>query len=94
MCTISLIPVISPATTHPGGVNRWRYGNTDGGGGDITNDGQGLLQGLVGPQHLIPPLSLLLGLIHQGILVTCRVQLRQQLCVDEFLHLAGGSEDN
>lgn len=79
-----------PSTTsssHPGVVNRRRQGDGDGGGGDISDDGQGLLQGLVGPQHLIPPLSLLLGLIHQGILVTCRVQLGQQLCIDEVLHL-------
>ena len=52
-------------------------GNSDGGGGDITNDGQRLLQGLVGPQHLVPPLGLLLRLVHQGILVPCRVQLGQ-----------------
>ncbi len=76
-----------PATTHPGGVNRRGHGDGDGGGGDITDDAQGLLQGLVGSQHLIPPLGLLLGLVHQGILVTCRVQLGQQLCIDEVLHL-------
>lgn len=41
----------------------------------------------MGPQHLIPPLGLLLGLIHQGILVTCRVQLGQQLGIDELINL-------
>lgn len=90
---ISLILVTLPATTrssHPRVVNRRRHGDSDGGGGDITDDGQGLCQGLVGPQHLIPPLSLLLGLVHQGILVTCRVQLSQQLCIDEVFHLVAG----
>lgn len=85
--------VTLPATTtscHPGGVNRRRHGDGDGGGGDITDDGQRLLQGLVGPQHLIPPLGLLLRLVHQGVLVTCRVQLGQQLCVDELFHLVAG----
>ena len=73
---ISSLPATLPATTlssHPGRVNRRRYGDSDGGGGDITNDAQRLLQCLVGPQHLVPPLGLFLGLVHQGVLVTCRV---------------------
>lgn len=91
-CGISSVPVILPATTtsHPGGVHRRRYGDSDGGGGDIANDGQSLLQGLVGPQHLIPPLGLFLGLVHESVLVSCRVQLGQQLCIDELLHLVLG----
>lgn len=87
---VSSVPVILPATSHPGGVDGRRYGDGDGGGGDIANDGQSLLQGLVGPQHLIPPLGLFLGLIHESVLVSCRVQLGQQLCIDELLHLVLG----
>lgn len=77
----------SPAASHPRGVDRWRHRGGDGGGGDVANDGQGLLQSLVGPQHLVPPLRLLLGLVHQGVLVACRVQLGEQLRVDELFHL-------
>lgn len=89
----SILVTLPPTTTgssHPGGVNRRRHGDSNGGRGDITDDAQGLLQGLVGSQHLIPPLGLLLGLVHQGVLVTSRVQLGQQLCIDEVLHLLAG----
>lgn len=41
----------------------------------------------MGPQHLVPPLSLLLRLIHEGILVTSRVQLCQKLSIDEVFHI-------
>lgn len=41
----------------------------------------------MGPQDLVPPLGLFLGLIHQGVLVACRVELGQELRVDELLHL-------
>lgn len=42
---------------------------------------------MVHPQHLIAMLGLLLRLLHQRVLVATRVQLGQQLGVDELLGL-------
>lgn len=42
---------------------------------------------MMGPQHLVPALHLLLRLVHQCVLVPSRVQLSQELCINEFLHL-------
>lgn len=86
----STLPATTWGSSHPRTINRRRHRGCDSGCRDVTYDGQGLFQGLVGPQHLIPPLGLLLGLIHQGVLVSCRVQARQQLRIDEVLHLLIG----
>ena len=42
---------------------------------------------MIHPQHLISPLSLLRWLLHQTALVSCWVQIGQQLRVDEVLRL-------
>lgn len=62
-CNFTL-PATTSRSSHPGGVNRWRQWDSNGRSGDITDDSQRLLQGLVGSQYLVSPLGLLLGLIH------------------------------
>lgn len=71
----------------PAVIYRRGHRGRNGGGADVSDDDQRLLQGVIHPQHLIPPLGLLRWLLHQAALVSGRVQVRQQLRVDEVLSL-------
>ncbi len=75
------------AGAQPGVIHRWRQRCGEGGGGDVSDDGQRFFQSVVCAQNLLAPLHLLLRLVHQCVLVSGRVQLRQELCVNEVLHL-------
>ena len=77
----------APLHLQPGVVHRWWHGGGHSGRADVTNDAEGLPQGVVHPQHLVSVLRLLLRLLHQRVLVTARVQVRQQLGVNELLRL-------
>lgn len=77
----------APLHLQPGVVHRRWHGGGHSGCADVTNDAEGLPQGVVHPQHLVAVRGLLLRLLHQRVLVTTRVQLGQQLCVDELLSL-------
>lgn len=77
----------TPLHLQPGVVHRRWHGSGHSGRADVTNDAEGLPQGVVHPQHLVAVLRLLLRLLHQRVLVTARVQLCQQLSVDELLRL-------
>lgn len=61
---------------------------------DVPNDGQGLLQGLVHAEGLVPPLRLLGRLLHQSVLVFRRIQVSQELCVDKFFYLFNQKKTN
>lgn len=74
----------------PGVVHWRRHGGGYRGRADVADDAEGLPQGVVHPQHLVAVLGLLLRLLHQRVLVATRVQLSQQLGVDELFRL--GSE--
>lgn len=80
------VPARSPCSL-PGAVHGRGHWGGDGGGGDVSDDGQCLFEGMVGAQHLFPPLGQLRGLVHQRVLVPGGVQLSQQVCVDEVFHL-------
>lgn len=77
----------APLHLQPGVIHRRWHGGGYSGRADVTNDAEGLPQGVVHPQHLVAMRGLLLRLLHQRVLVTTRVQLGQQLCVDELLSL-------
>ena len=77
----------APLHLQPGVVHRRRHGGADGGRADVPDDAEGLPQGVVHPQHLVAVLRLLLGLLHQRVLVAARVQLGQQVGVDELFSL-------
>lgn len=81
-------PGAAPLHLQPGVIHRRRHGGADGGGADIADDAEGLLQGEVHPQHLVAVLRLLLRLLHQRVLVATGVQLSQQLGVDEVFRLS------
>lgn len=85
------LPSARATTLHlqPGVVHRRRHGCAYGGCADVTDDAEGLPQRVVHPQHLVAVLGLLLRLLHQGVLVATRVQLSQQLCIDELFSLNG-----
>lgn len=89
------LPSSRAATLHlqPGVIHRRRHGSGDGGRADVTDDAEGLPQGMVHAQHLVAVLGLLLRLLHQCVLVATRVQLSQQLCVDELLRLDKNERD-
>lgn len=72
----------------------WRHWGRNSGGGDVSDEDQRLFQSVIHPQHLIPPLSLLWRLLHQTALVHGRVQVGQQLRVDEVLRLEARREVN
>lgn len=63
----------------PGVIHGWGQGGGDGGGADVTDDAEGLLESMVHPQHLFSVLSLISTLLHQHTLIRTRVQERQQL---------------
>lgn len=78
----------------PGVVHRRRLRSGDGGGADVTDDVQRFFQSEVHPQHLISTLSLFCRLLHECVLISARVQLSQQLGVDELFRLDGESTLN
>lgn len=80
-------PGATPLHLQPGVVHGRRHGGGYGGCADVTDDAEGLPQGVVHPQHLVAVVGLLLRLLHQRVLVGTRVQLSQQLRVDELLSL-------
>lgn len=71
----------------PAVVYRWRQGDRNSGGADVSDEDQGLFQSVIHPQHLVSPLGLLCRLLHQTALVCGWVQVGQQLRVDEVLRL-------
>lgn len=77
----------APLHLQPGVIHRRRHGGADGGRADVADDAEGLSQGVVHAQHLVAVLGLLLRLLHQRVLVAARVQLSQQLRVDELFSL-------
>lgn len=89
-CLVALLPSPRAAPLHlqPGVIHRRRHGGADGGGADIADDAEGLLQGEIHPQHLVAVLRLLLRLLHQRVLIATGVQLSQQLGVDEVFCLS------
>lgn len=82
--------LLSPGLLHPAVVDGRRHGDRHRGGGDVTDDVQCLLEGVVHAEHLVAVMGLLLGLLHQAVLVPRVVQVGQQLRVDELLGLCGG----
>lgn len=85
---VSPSPGAAALHLQPGVVHRRRHGGADGGGADVADDAERLLQGEVHPQHLVAVLRLLLGLLHQRVLIRTRVELSQQLSVDEVFRLS------
>lgn len=87
--TSSGLPSSGATALHlqPGVIHGRRHGGAHGGCADVTDDAEGLPQGVVHPQHLVTVLGLLLRLLHQRVLVATRVQLCQQLCIDELFSL-------
>lgn len=69
------LPSPGAASLHlqPGVIHRRWHGGADGGGADIADDAEGLLQGEIHPQHLVAVLRLLLRLLHQRVLIAARV---------------------
>lgn len=84
-----LVPASGRYALHlqPGVVHRWGHGGADGAGVDVPDDVEGLLQGVVHAQHFVAALGLLCRLLHQRVLVPTRVQVCQQLGMDEVLGL-------
>ncbi len=71
----------------PGVVHRWRDRCRYGAGADVSDDVQRLFERVIHAEHLVAPLRLFSRLLHQTALITRRVQIRQQLRVDELLRL-------
>lgn len=85
----ALVPASGRYALHlqPGVVHGRGHGRADGGRVDVADDAERLLQRVVHAQHLVAPLRLLGGLLHQRVLVPARVQVGQQLREDELLGL-------
>ena len=78
---------VGPLHLQPGVVHGRRHAGGDSGRADVTDDAEGLPQGVVHPEHLFPVVGLLLRLLHQRALVPARIQLGQKVCVDELFSL-------
>ena len=76
----------------PGVINGWGHGSGHSAGADVPNDVERLLERVVHAQHVVPPLGLVSRLFHEAALVRRRVQVGQQLMVDEGLRLGQGLE--
>lgn len=90
----ALVPASGRYALHlqPGVVHGRGHGRADSGRVDVADDAKRLLQCVVHAQHLVSPLRLLGGLLHQCVLVPARVEVGQKLREDEFLGLRAGKE--
>lgn len=89
-CCDTTVCMSVPGGLDPRGVDRWRYRGGVCGGGDLSDDGEGLLQGCVLAEHFLPVLPLLRWLIHQCWAFFQSVELGQELRANELLHLQRG----
>ncbi len=71
----------------PGVVHRRRDRCRYGAGADVSDDVQRLFERVIHAEHLVAALRLFSRLLHQTALIARRVQIRQQLRVDELLRL-------
>lgn len=79
-----------PGGLDPRGVDRWRCRGGACGGGNLSDDGEGLLQGCVLAEHFLSVLPLLRWLIHQRWAFFQSVELGQELRTNELFHLQRG----